>query len=246
MVFANQPVDKVKVFAKSTSDRFSRRIDGSGLRKINNMLTALLAGSGIETNHAPFDLKNPVSFDDIYFHSTCLKAPIHFPVDWVLLRDVPRTLMKATVLVRRAGLRHRMPLEPLAFLSDMNTLCMKMTAKNQTKDGSKHRKAVLREMKTLSKRIAKHAGNHLDILTTRSHETNLTAHQTKPISRVKTSVGEIEALPCLAGREKPPGCTAERTIPSKPQSIKAGSKSVRLKKKSADPRTEISRFWDRL
>lgn len=186
-------VDKVKAFAKSTSDRFSRWIDEGGLRKINNMLTALLAGLGSETDSTPFGLKEPVSFDDIYFDSTCLKAPIHFPVDWVLLRDATRTLMKATVLIRQAGLRHRMPQEPLDFLSDMNTLCMKMAAKNRTKDGSKHRKGVLREMKTLSKRIAKHARKHLDILTTRSHETDLTAGQTGQIRQRIQSI--IEQLP---------------------------------------------------
>ena len=36
--------------------------------------------------------------------------------------------MKATVLIRRAGLRHRMPQEPLGFLSDMNTLRGKSNA----------------------------------------------------------------------------------------------------------------------
>ena len=102
--------------------------------------------------------------------------------------------MKATVLIRQAGLRHRMPQEPLAFLSDMNTLCMKMTAKNRTKDGSKHRKAVLREMKTLSKRIAKHARNHLEILTTRSHETNLTPGQLDQISqRIQSILSQLPA-----------------------------------------------------
>ena len=58
--------------------------------------------------------------------------------------------MKATLLVRRAGLRKRMPQEPLDFLSDMNTLCMKMTAKRRSRDGAKHRKAVLRDMKKLA------------------------------------------------------------------------------------------------
>ena len=159
-------VNKIKVFAKSSSDRFSRWISEAGLRSINNKLISLLSAPASGAELAPFNLKNPVSFDDIFFDSTCLKAPIHFPVDWVLLRDVTRTLMKATVLIRRTGLRQRMPQEPLEFLSDMNTLCMKMTAKNRTKDGTKHRKAVLREMKTLSKRIAKHARKHLDLLTT--------------------------------------------------------------------------------
>jgi hypothetical protein len=50
-------------------------------------------------------------------------------IDWVLLRDAARTLVKATVLVRKHGLKHRMPQEPLDFLSDMNILCMKMSDK---------------------------------------------------------------------------------------------------------------------
>ncbi len=207
-------VDKVKAFAKSSSDRFSRWIGEDGLRKINNMLTALLAGSGSgsDTELAPFELKEPVSFNNIYFDSTCLKAPIHFPVDWVLLRDATRTLMKATVLIRQVGLRHRMPQEPLEFLSDMNTLCMKMTAKNRTKDGSKHRKAVLREMKTLSKRIAKHARKHLEILTTRSHETNLTVGQVNQIRQRIQSI--LDQLP-IAIKQAHERIIGGRKLPNK-------------------------------
>ena len=187
-------VNKIKVFAKSSSDRFSRWISEAGLRSINNKLISLLSAPASGVELAPFNLKNLVSFDDIFFDSTCLKAPIHFPVDWVLLRDVTRTLMKATVLIRRTGLRQRMPQEPLEFLSDMNTLCMKMTAKNRTKDGTKHRKAVLREMKTLSKRIAKHARKHLDLLTTRGHETDLTKGQIEQISqRIQDILSQLPA-----------------------------------------------------
>ena len=36
--------------------------------------------------------------------------------------------MKATVRIRKAGLKNRMPQEPLEFLSDMHTLCMKMSS----------------------------------------------------------------------------------------------------------------------
>lgn len=176
-------VDKIKAFAKSTSDRFAHRIDQEGLRRINTKLIALLAGTDPDSEARELGLQTPVSFEDIYFDSTCLKAPIHFPVDWVLLRDATRTLMKATVLIRRAGLTHRMPQEPLAFLSKINTLCMKMTAKNRTKDGRKHRKRVLREMKTLSKRIGNHARNHLNILATRHHETELTPGQVQQLTQ---------------------------------------------------------------
>ena len=187
-------VDKVEAFAKSTSDRFSRWIDGAGLRSINTRLMALLAGTCTDAPRLELGLRSPVSFDDIYFDSTCLKAPIHFPVDWVLLRDATRTLMKATVLIRRAGLLHRMPQEPLAFLSDINTLCMKMTAKNRTRDGRKHRKAVLREMKKLSKRIGRHARKHLDILIARSGETDLTPGQICQISqRIENILAQLPA-----------------------------------------------------
>jgi hypothetical protein len=176
-------VDKVKAYAKSSSDRFARWIDEAGLRSINNRLMALLAGTEADSIPLDIGLAEPISFDDVYFDSTCLKAPIHFPVDWILLRDATRTLMKATVLIRRAGLRHRMPMEPLDFLSEINTLCMKMVAKNRTKNARKHRKATLREMKKLTKRIASHAQNHLEILTTRSHETSLPPGQIQQIGQ---------------------------------------------------------------
>lgn len=165
-------VDGVKAFAKSTSDRFAHWLDEPNLRLINTRLTELLAGSS-QDQAIDLGLEENISFDDIYFDSTCLKAPIHFPVDWVLLRDITRTLMKATRLIRQAGLRHRMPQDPLEFLSDMNTLCMKMSAKFRTKEGRKHRKAVLREMKKLTRLIGKHARAHLKILAQRGGETEL-------------------------------------------------------------------------
>jgi len=184
-------VEGVKAFAKSTSSRFSNCIDEAGLRAINAKLIALLDNDGAGVD---LGLAESISFDDVYFDSTCLKAPIHFPVDWVLLRDATRTLMKATLIIRRNGLRHRMPQEPLAFLSDMNTLCMKMTAKYRTKDGRKHRKAVLREMKSISKRIASHARKHLKILGERGAETELATGQIKQIrKRIENILDQLPA-----------------------------------------------------
>ena len=169
----------IKTFSKSTSDRLSRWAGEQTVRTINEKLTALLAasepqGGELDPPATAFGLTEPIKFDDIYFDSTCVKANIHFPIDWVLLRDAARTLMKATVLIRKHGLKHRMPQEPLAFLSDMNTLCMKMTAKSRAVDGKKHRKKVLREMKALEKRIAAHARAHVTILKARRQETDLT------------------------------------------------------------------------
>ena len=87
-----------------------------------------------------------------------------------------------------------MPQDPLAFLGDINTLCMKMTAKNRTRGGRKHRKAVLREMKKLVKRIARHARKHHDLLTDRWQETELTPGQVRQISqRIESVLAQLPA-----------------------------------------------------
>ena len=41
------------------------------------------------------DFEKPFDFDTYFLDTTCVKALIHFPVDWVLLRDGARTVMKA-------------------------------------------------------------------------------------------------------------------------------------------------------
>ncbi|MFU8894687.1 MAG: hypothetical protein ACNA8L_13785 [Luteolibacter sp.] len=192
-------VDAVKVFSKSTSDRFRKWVGEESVRGINEKFNSLLAATepGEDAGELPaevFGLPAPVSCDDIFFDSTCLKANIHFPVDWVLLRDAARTLMKATLLIRKHGLKNRMPLEPLEFLSEMNTLCMKMTAKGRAADGRKERKKVLREMKTLEKRIAGHAKAHLHALKTRRHETDLgEAAAQQIIDRMENVLGKLPA-----------------------------------------------------
>lgn len=95
-------------------------------------------------------------FANVYFDSTFLKVEIHFPIDWVLLRDAARTLMKATVVIRNHGLKNRMPQEPLEFLS---------------------------EMKTLSKRIAGYAAAHLEVLKARRHQTSPRANHRRTAYR---------------------------------------------------------------
>jgi len=65
-------------------------------------------------------------FDEIFADTTCVKANIHFPVDWVLFRDAARTMMKAIQLIRNQGLLHRIG-DPQSFLTEMNKLCIEMT-----------------------------------------------------------------------------------------------------------------------
>jgi len=186
-------MDKIKSPSKSAADRFSRWLSDGALRQMNDKLITLLAAPAPQGQAAPLGLEKPVVCDEVFFDATCLKVNIHFPVDWVLLRDGTRTLMKATVLIRTAGLKERMPQEPLEFLSDMNSLCMKMSAQGRGKDSKRGRKKVLREMKTLQKRITAHARAHRDALETRRAETDLSEGQARVILARIDSV--LEQLP---------------------------------------------------
>jgi len=80
-------------------------------------------------------LTEEVTLEQYFMDTTCLKANIHFPVDWVLLRDATRTLMKAVQLIREEGLKNRM-LEPGTFISQINRLSIQMTNTRRKKTGS--------------------------------------------------------------------------------------------------------------
>jgi hypothetical protein len=78
----------------------------------------LKASSGSDT---VLNLKEPLDFEICFTDTACVKTAIHFPVDWILFRDAVRTLMKAVILIRREGLKHRMKC-PQTFLTKINRL----------------------------------------------------------------------------------------------------------------------------
>ena len=187
-------IDQVKVFAKSTSHRFENWLKAQSVRQINDRLIALsIVPPANEGAPLPFHLKAPIVLEDAFFDSTCVKTTMHFPTDWVLLRDAVRTLVKGTICIRKAGLKHRMPQAPHDFLRDMNKLCMGMSAQRRAKDGKKARKAILRQMKQLTRRVGDHAQAHLDALAARRAETTLSEGQARVITQRLERV--IEQLP---------------------------------------------------
>lgn len=183
-------VDSVKVFAKSTSHRFENWVSPASMQLINQRITALSAAPAHSGQPAAFGLKEPVRCEDAFFDTTVIKAPIHFPTDWVLLRDAVRTLMKATLCIRRAGLKERMPQPPEDFMREMNARCMAMSAQRRQKDSKKQRKRILRGMKKLAKRTAAHAQAHLEALQTRREETGLSPGQARVIEQRIRNVTE--------------------------------------------------------
>ena len=128
---------------------------------IKQLETLLLRSATDESSEVLYE---PIDFSQCYLDSTCIMANIHFPVDWLLLRDSTRTMMKAVNRIRKLELKNRMPYEPNEYIRKMNKLCMQMTFAKRKKDSKRNRKAILRKMKKLVKKAAKHAMKHFELL----------------------------------------------------------------------------------
>jgi len=165
---------------KSKIHELENLIPPALLNDIEQRLMSTLKGDEI--------LLEPIGFDECYFDCTCIEVNIHHPIDWLLLRDATRTLMKATKRIRKAGLTNRMPKEPGLFISEMNNLCIKMANCKRQKNAGKKRKATLREMKQLVKKVVKHADKHLELLLEKWQQTGMTLPWVRQIAKQMTNV----------------------------------------------------------
>lgn len=181
----------VRIPGKSALQRYSQWLPEPDMRKVIDTLLAA-ASDGKAEGEQSLELASAMDLEAYFLDTTCVQLHIHFPVDWVLLRDAARTLMKATILIRKRNLKVRME-EPEEFLKRMNQLCMKMTHARRKKDAKRARKAVLREMKKLSKIIAAHAERHRDLLQEHWRETDLKEGEARQIIQRITTV--LERLP---------------------------------------------------
>ena len=186
-------LEGVRIPGKSTLQRYRQWLPEADLRKVIDTLLVVAASGKEEDGKQPLDLAAGLNLESYFLDTTCVRLNIHFPVDWVLLRDAARTLMKATMLIRQRGLKVRME-EPEEFLKRMNRWCMKMTHARRKKDARRVRKAVLREMKKLSKIIAAHAGRHRELLEQRWRETDLREGEVRQIlERIGSVLAQLPA-----------------------------------------------------
>jgi hypothetical protein len=107
--------------------------------------------------------ENAIEIKDLYADSTCVKANIHHPVDWLLFRDAVMTLVGSIKLIRAQGLLHRMN-EPNSFLKEVNCLSIAMTQSSRNRSGKKEGKRIFRKMKKLLKTVERHARRYYVIL----------------------------------------------------------------------------------
>lgn len=164
-------VDRVRVPSKSTLQRYDLWWNEEEVRQLVQKLLCL----GAEAP-AQLRLTEPLDLESCFLDTTCLAANIHYPVDWVLLRDATRTLMRSVQLIRAQGLKHRME-APERFIARINGLCIAMTHAWNKKDSQRQRKQTLRKMDRLVGTVRNHAQRYRELLDQRWSQTEWTRPQ---------------------------------------------------------------------
>jgi hypothetical protein len=168
-------VDRVRVPSKSTLQRYDQWWEEAAVRQ----LTCQLLCQGAQAPEKLL-LIEPLDLETAFLDTTCLAANIHYPVDWVLLRDATRTLMKAIQLIRDQGLKHRME-APESFISRINKLCIAMTHAWNKEEGQRQRKQTLRKMDRLVGTVRAHAQRYRDLLQANWSQTQWTQPQAQQV-----------------------------------------------------------------
>jgi IS5 family transposase len=169
----------VRVPGKSTLQDYAHWLPAETMRPI---LEQMILAAHPPEGASRLGLANALELETVWVDTTCVKTNIHFPVDWVLLCDAVRTLMKATRLIRAHGLKQRME-PPEHFLKAMNRLSLQMTHARRAKDSKKQRKQTLRLMKRQVKVVAAHARRHRQLLDQEWEKTDWTRPQAQQVLR---------------------------------------------------------------
>jgi hypothetical protein len=170
----------IRVPAKSTLRDYAHWLP---MERMAGILAALTTALSDEDRAREIGLESELEMAVAWVDTTCLKACIHFPTDWVLLRDAVRTLVKCILTIRRHGLKKRIA-GPEDFLRQVNALAMGMSAAGRRQSGAKkQRKKVLRAIKALSKVVERHGQRYRDLLDAHWSQSDLTRKAAEVILR---------------------------------------------------------------
>lgn len=212
-------LDRVRVPSKSTLQRYTLWIE-------RDTLAALVGDLLRQAHEQPkaLCLVQPVDLDACFLDTTCVSANIHYPVDWVLLRDATRTLMKAVQLIRAQGLRHRMD-EPAVFIKRMNRLCIAMTHAPKHRDSKRHKKTVLRQMDRLLGTVRAHAQRYRQLLDAQWKKTPWGRAQAEQVLRRLDGV--LAQLPA-ARRQARQRLISEQPVPNEQKILSLYEPDIRV------------------
>lgn len=185
-------LDRLNDMKMPSKSKINREKNYFSEEQIRSLLNKLIH-NGCK-DHANLNLENELNLDTLLFDSTCVPLNIHHPVDWVLLRDAARSILKAVECIRSHGLKNRMT-PPKGFMKEMNRLCMEMTHQNDRKTSKKNRKEILRKMKSHLKIIVSHGLRHRTLLTDRWHKTTISEmKRVQLIKRIDNILDEIDLI----------------------------------------------------
>lgn len=182
-------IDEIRPPSKSSLERFDKAFEPEALEKA---IRSFMSNTLEEETAQKLGLSEVFNVETVLADTTCIKVNIHFPTDWVLLRDAVKTLIGSIKLIRGQGLTHRMP-QPAAFTSRMNNLAIVMTHSGRKKGSRKQRKETLRKMKKLSKVVEKHAKRYRDMLDENWGETDWSRAQADQV--LQRIDGILDQLP---------------------------------------------------
>ena len=201
-------LDGIRNISKSNVERYSKLFSEEQIRGLHQTLCEV-AGNADLSGWA--GLAKPFEMGTCLIDGTCLEANIHFPTDWVLLKDVALTLLKAINLIRQAGLRHRMPQGPERYARQMNGLCMRMTHSRRRAHSRKERKKILREIKKLLRTVGGHALRHRDLLEQLWEQSG---YSVKEAERIMARIEAMEAQIPAVIRQAHERIIGERQVPN--------------------------------
>lgn len=212
----------ISPLSKSSIERLEKLFSGEEITQLIHELNR--AGGDKKRAEKILYRETELRFDEIFADTTCVKSLIHFPVDWVLLRDAVRTLIKAIILIRSHGLYHRIP-APKGFITSMNKLCIEMTHTRKRKDSVKDRKAIYRRMKKLMKIIELHGKTYCRLLEEHWQETSFSEREAKVVvQRMKNILEQVPA----AVRQAHERIIGERRVGNKDKILSLYEKDVRV------------------
>lgn len=215
-------IGPVRPLSKSAIERFEKDLSDEEIAQLIHDVNR--AVSDKEEARKLLYRETALRFDEVFADTTCVKANIHFPVDWVLFRDATRTLITAIILIRSRGLRHRIR-DPKYFITAMNKLCIEMTHARKKKDSRKVRKNVLRKMKKLMKLIESHAKTYHQLLESSWKETDWSEIEAQVVlDRMKNILDQLPA----AERQAHERIIGERRVANKDKILSFYDPDVRV------------------
>lgn len=141
---------------------------------------------------------SPLDYSEVYADSTCIKANIHHPVDWLLFRDAVKTIMGSIKLIRSEGILNRMK-DPGNFVRKVNNLTIEMTHASRNRNGVKQQKRILRRMKKLLQKVEKHGYHYYSLLKQKWEITEWSKKQSDQVlQRISNVLEQIPSIISIA------------------------------------------------